>query len=533
VIDSDKRSRILERVEELGGLRDGIAAQVARELSVPEADVYGAASFFHLLATPGTKVRVCTGLSCVMAGAGEVLAAAKTAGLPVSECSCLAGCDRPPAVLREREVLVEVATRDVQSTKGEWQALRSSGCADLDWQGAIGPDGVSADELAMNRAAPTSWDGLAFNKAETMGADAVLDEIERSGLQGRGGAGFPAAIKWRGVRAQTPKPHYVVLNADEGEPGTFKDRELLLRRPDLVLEGLAIAARVLEAEDVYLYLRGEFQGPWRRIEAGIAELAKAGSFSGVRFHLHAGHGAYICGEETALLEALEGKRGMPRLKPPYPHEYGLWGKPTLIQNVETIACVPSIIMNGGLWFRDLGRTEPGTKLYSISGHVGKPGNYELPLGVCLDELVAAAGGYVGELKAFSPGGASSGFLPASERTRPLDFKSLTEVDSMLGSAGVVVLNDTVDMKWAVAQQLRFFEDESCGQCAPCRIGTRFERKALERFEAASAQKHPDARRHLAQVQEVAWEMVEGSICGLGQTAPLPLTSAMRHFPDEF
>jgi len=269
------------------------------------------------------------------------------------------------------------------------------------------------------------------------------------------------------------------------------------------------------------------------MEAAISSFASQGLFPGIRFHLHAGHGAYICGEETALLEALEGKRGMPRLKPPYPHEHGLWGKPTLIQNVETIACVPAIVRRTGAWFRSLGRTEPGTKLYSLSGHVARPGNYELPLGVCLDDLVAAAGGYEGQLKAFSPGGASSGFLPASERSRPLDFASLPKVGSMLGSAGVVVLNDSVDMRWAALQQLRFFELESCGQCAPCRIGTRFQREALERFTARAAADVSDARVHLEQVEEVAWEMVEGSICGLGQTAPLPLTSAMRHFPSEF
>jgi len=224
---------------------------------------------------------------------------------------------------------------------------------------------------------------------------------------------------------------------------------------------------------------------------------------------------------------------MPRLKPPFPTEIGLWGKPTLIQNVETIACVPAIVLRGGRWFSDLGRTGAGTKLYSISGHVARPGIYELPLGVCLDELVEAAGGYVGQLHAFSPGGASSGFLPASERRRPLDFKALAEVGSMLGSAGVVVLNDTVDMLWAVREQLSFFEVESCGQCAPCRIGTRFLREAVDRFVASRNQGGADGKVHLSQVADAAWEMNEGSICGLGQTAPLPLTTALQYFPEAF
>jgi NADH:ubiquinone oxidoreductase subunit F (NADH-binding) len=244
--------------------------------------------------------------------------------------------------------------------------------------------------------------------------------------------------------------------------------------------------------------------------------------------MHAGNGAYICGEETALLESLEGKRGMPRLKPPFPVEVGLWGKPTLVHNVETIACVPPIVARGGAWFKALGRTEAGTKLYCVSGHVARPGTYELPLGVSLDELVQAAGGYVGTLKAFSPGGASSGFLPAAMRDLPLDFKSLGKAGSMLGSAGVVVLNDTVDMRWAVAQQLRFFEDESCGQCAPCRIGTRYLFESVRRDMTGQSTAQP-----LKHVAEAAWQMNEGSICGLGQAAPLPLTSALAHWPAEF
>jgi len=235
----------------------------------------------------------------------------------------------------------------------------------------------------------------------------------------------------------------------------------------------------------------------------------------------------VCGEETALLEALEGRRGMPRHRPPFPAEEGLWGRPTLIHNVETIAAVPAIVLRGGEWFRNRGRTEPGAKLYSVSGHVERPGTYELPLGICLDELVEAAGGYAGELKAFSPGGASSGFLPASERRRPLDFASLSRAESALGSAGVVVLNRSVDMRWAAFTQLRFFEAESCGQCAPCRIGTRYLREALERRLAGEGSAHA-----LAKTAEVAWQMGEGSICGLGQAAPLPLVSAMKHFPEE-
>ena len=227
-----------------------------------------------------------------------------------------------------------------------------------------------------------------------------------------------------------------------------------------------------------------------------------------------------------MLEALEGKRGMPRMKPPYPVEVGFRGKPTLIQNVESIACVPAIVLRGGEWFQKTGRTEPGSKLYCLSGHVAKPGVYEAPMGITMEELLELAGGVVGTLKAFSPGGASSGFLPANKVDIPMDFKSLREAGSMLGSAGVVVLNDNMDMVEAALIQAVFFEDESCGQCSPCRIGTQIVRQALERYRAGD----PEA---LSYLQEVAWGMREASICGLGQAASLPLTSAVQYFPEEF
>jgi len=528
--ESKDRARILELIESRGGLRPGVATAVARETGVPEADVFGAGSFFHLLAQPEAKLRVCSGLPCQLRGGDGLLEAARQAGLKAEACSCLAACDRAPAVLRDRETLVEVSRDDMLDASGDWQALRSAACPDRDWKGVIGSGEATADALAIDLAGAEDWSGSAYLRAAELGPEAVIEELDAAGLLGRGGAGFPAAIKWRAVRGESARPRYVVLNADEGEPATFKDREILLRRPDKVLEGLAIAARALDVEDVYLYLRGEFGGPWRSLERALQTFAERETFKGIRFHLHAGHGAYICGEETALLEALEGKRGMPRIKPPFPTQVGLWGRPTLIQNVETIACVPAIVARGGVWFKGLGRTGAGTKIYSLSGHVARPGNYELPLGVSLDELVAAAGGYVGTLRAFSPGGASSGFLPASERTRPLDFESLGEVGSMLGSAGVVVLDDTVDLIAAVRRQLGFFEAESCGQCAPCRIGTRFLHEATKRFGKSRKSTGADP---LEQVAEVAWEMDEGSICGLGQAAAFPLTSALKHFPEEF
>ena len=526
-----KHAKVPELLQETGGLKEGASREVSRETGVAEASVYGVGSFFHLLSNPDTKVRVCTGLSCKMAGAEEVLQAATDAGLPVEECSCLAACDVPPAVLRDRCVLPSVSVEDVQRTKGDWTQLMSEVASDRDnWKGYVGPNEDDSENLAINLLGNPDWTGSVFQKIESYEPQTVIAELEKSGLQGRGGAGFPAFFKWNAVQGQAETIRYVVLNADEGEPGTFKDREIMMRRPDLVIEGLAIAAQVVGAKSIYLYLRGEFELPWGSMEKAIQRFQEQGLFGDLQFHFHAGQGAYICGEETALLEALEGKRGMPRLKPPFPVEKGLWNKPTLIHNVETISCIPSILLRGGEWFRNLGKTEAGTKLYCISGHIRRPGTYELPLGITLDELVEAAGGYAGNLKGFSPGGASSGFLPASQRNLPLDFKSLTQEGSMLGSAGVVVLNDTVDMKWAVAQQLRFFEEESCGQCAPCRIGTRYLREAMDHQIAGNGDANHPSLRH---AEDVSWQMTEGSICGLGQAASLPLTSAQTYFPEDF
>ncbi len=495
-----RREEVLDRLDEAGGLRPGAIEKVHRETGVPEADVYGVATFYHLLAEPEVGVRVCQGLSCKLAGSDALEADLEARGTPCGFVSCLGRCDFAPASWEAGNEPPPPAT-----------ALSASD-----------PD------FAIDLAAADDRGYEALRLAEDKGADWVCSALEASGLQGRGGAGFSAAFKWQAIRGQAETERYVVLNADEGEPGTFKDREVILRRPHLVIEGLAIAAHTLAAGEVYVYVRGEFG----RVKAALIEALEEARADGrigegVSWHFVDGHGAYICGEETALLEALEGKRGMPRMKPPFPVEKGFRGKPTLIQNVETIACVPAILKRGGEWFKATGRTEPGSKLYCVSGHVARPGVYEAPLGITMRELLELAGGVTGTLKAFSPGGASSGFLPADQVGVPLGFKALAEAGSMLGSAGVVVLNDTVDMVEAALSQAVFFEDESCGQCSPCRIGTQIVRQTLERYL--------DTRdpATLTDLEEVAWGMGEASICGLGQAASLPLTSAMRYFPEEF
>jgi len=466
--------------------------EISRQTDIPEADIWGTGSFYHLIdneqqIAAGPQTRVCNGLTCRMRGADELADRLTSQGRHVTRISCLGQCDLAPALLNEQSELETFASI----------------------QTAVTPDNPALP-LNLGGAVDDSYRNLA--KAKQMSAEQIIEQLKASGLQGRGGAGFPAHFKWSSVCQQSETERYVICNADEAEPGTFKDRETMLRQPHKMFEGLAIAAHAIEASSIYIYIRGEYVNEYRVISDAL-EQAKD-HLADFDVQIVRGHGAYICGEETALLESLEGKRGMPRLKPPYPTESGFRGKPSLIHNVETIACVPSIIENGGDWFRELGRTEPGTKLYCISGHVNAPGVYELPLGVSLQE-------------GFSPGGASSGFLPISMSDLPLDYKNLSEVGSMMGSAGVVVLNDTVDMAQAAAWQSEFFAVESCGQCAPCRIGTQYIRRQVDKFVQLG-----DSAA-LSMAADVGWEMEEGSICGLGMVAAKPLESAMKHFPDAF
>jgi NADH:ubiquinone oxidoreductase subunit F (NADH-binding) len=496
-----RRESILDLLHDAGGLRPGSVGKVHLESKVPEADIYGVATFYHLLADTTHDVFVCDGLSCRIAGCETTMGELKARGEKARYVSCVGRCDAAPATWDRR---------------GRPDSLSP----------AFSP---SSDSHAIDLAAADTQGYDALGLARDKGADWVVTELDHSGIQGRGGAGFPAAVKWKGVIAQPMKERYVVLNADEGEPGTFKDREVMLRRPHLVIEGLAIAALTVEAQEIHVYVRGEFGAAKASLMRALDEAKARGDLDDrLRWHFTDGHGAYICGEETALLEALEGRRGMPRMKPPFPVESGFRGKPTLIQNVETIACIPAILRNGGAWFRTLGRTAPGSKLYCMSGHVANPGVYEAPLGISMRELLDLAGGPVGTLKAFSPGGASSGFLPASKLDVAMDFRSLAVEGSMLGSAGVVVLNETVDMVEASLAQAVFFEQESCGQCSPCRIGTQIIRRALDRY--LSSGRDPKA---LAILPEVSWGMSEASICGLGLAASLPVKSAMMWFPGEF
>jgi NADH-quinone oxidoreductase subunit F len=379
----------------------------------------------------------------------------------------------------------------------------------------------------------------ALAKGLEMEPDQVIEEVKTSGLRGRGGAGFPAGVKWGFVPKGTDQPKYLVCNADESEPGTFKDRILMEEDPHQLLEGCLLCCWAVQANITYIYIRGEYARQADILEEAIADAYEHGILgedvmgSGFRcdVYVHRGAGAYICGEETGLLESLEGKRGQPRVKPPFPAVVGAFGAPTVINNVETLTCVPHIIERGAEWFKGIGTDErnTGPKLYAVSGHVERPGAYELPIGVTLDELLAECGGiWKGrELKAFIPGGASAAVLTADDRHIPLDFDQLMKAGSMLGSAAVMVFDETTSMLQVARRIAKFFNHESCGQCTPCREGTNWMELVLDRM-AAGGGSEPD----LDLVARVADQVQGNSLCALGDAAAMPLRSIVQKFRDE-
>ncbi len=358
--------------------------------------------------------------------------------------------------------------------------------------------------------------------------DAIVDELKAAGITGYGGAGFPTGIKWDAVRSEA-SPRYVVVNADEGEPGTIKDRYVMELRPHLFLEGVLIAMRFAEAEHGWIYLREEYATARSRLEQAIDELRAAGILEGRTLELVIGAGAYIAGEETAMLESMEGRRAMPRLRPPFPAQVGYLGRPTLINNVETLAHLPAILRQGGEWWSALGRREaPGTRLWSLSGAVAKPGCYEAPNGITLRELVEEhAGGFSGEVGAVVPGGAASGILPPAAFDAPLTRDGLREWSAGVGSAAVQVFPASYSPLRLLAETMRFFAEESCQKCTPCRIGNRALHHLCEELEHGRS---PLTRQKL---DEWLLAMEKTSICGLGQASPIPVRNAMQHWPELF
>ena len=379
----------------------------------------------------------------------------------------------------------------------------------------------------------------ALRKALSMSPDDLTAEVRASGLRGRGGAGFPAGLKW-GFLPKGDEVKYVCINTDEGEPGTFKDRLLVEHDPHAIIEGAIIAAYAVGAHRIFVYIRGEFfLGVKRWIKAideahqrGFLGKNILGSGFDVELSVHRGAGAYICGEETALINSLEGKRGEPRIKPPYPAQIGLWGKPTLVHNVETLANIPHIVNRGAAWFSSIGtERSTGTKLFCISGHVRNRGNYELALGVPLREIIYEhAGGMRGDkpLKAVIPGGASTPVFTSAHLDVPMDFESVAQAGSMLGTGAIMVIEDGTDMVDVARRLMRFFLHESCGKCTPCRVGTRNLSNTLERIVAGNG-KEGD----IGLLEEICQHMVDRTFCPMGEAAVNPVLSTLKHFRHEY
>ena len=380
----------------------------------------------------------------------------------------------------------------------------------------------------------------ALPKALGMDPDAVIGMVKDTGLRGRGGAGFPTGLKWSFVPQNDGKPHYLVVNADESEPGACKDVPIMIANPHALIEGVIISSYAIRANHAFIYIRGEVPQAIRRVATAVREAEQAGllgdnilgSGFSLRIVVHSGAGAYICGEETALLDSLEGYRGQPRLKPPFPATHGLYAAPTVVNNVETITNVPWIINNGVEWFRQFGTEKsPGFKVFAVSGHVARPGIYEAPLGITMRELLDYAGGVVGgdgTVKFWIPGGSSVPMLTADHLDTPLTYEAMAEAGTMLGTGTPMVFNSTVSVVKAVTRWLEFYKHESCGKCTPCREGTFWITGVLERFEHGHG---TDADMDL--LVEVCGNIAGRSFCALGDAAATPYPAALKYFRDEF
>ncbi|MCF6234776.1 MAG: NADH-quinone oxidoreductase subunit NuoF [Gammaproteobacteria bacterium] len=375
---------------------------------------------------------------------------------------------------------------------------------------------------------------------ENTSPEEIINELKTSALRGRGGAGFPTGLKWSFMPRGIAGDKYIVCNSDEGEPGTFKDRDILRYNPHQLIEGMAIAAYTMGANAGYNYIRGEFWEPFERFENALKEARSAGYIGknilgkGMDFdiHTHLGAGAYVCGEETALIESIEGKKGQPRFKPPFPASYGLYGRPTTINNTETLCSVPMILAKGGQWFLELGKpNNGGTKIFSVSGHVNKPGNYEVSMGTPFSELLEIAGGIRDghTLKAVIPGGSSTPVLPGDVMMGvTMDYDGIAKAGSMLGAGSVIVMDETTCMVKVLARIAHFYFEESCGQCTPCREGTGWLARMVHRIE------HGEGRpEDLDRLVDVAHKIEGRTICALGDAAAMPVTSFIKHYREEF
>jgi NADH-quinone oxidoreductase subunit F len=528
---------------------------VSRRLTIPPAEAWGVATFYALFATsarPPTVAHVCDDLACALAGAetdcGDLTRALGPEGTPIDDggatwlrSPCLGLCERAPAVL-----VTEAGTEPTASAAGPIDAagvvarLRRQGGSDVP-RTAVPQRGQPGLRLLarVDVVDPSSLEAYvaaggfgALERARTIGPDRVIEEVAASGLVGRGGAAFPTGRKWAAVAQQPAQPHYLVVNADESEPGTFSNRVLMEGDPFAVVESTAIAAFAVGATKAYVYIRGEYPLAEARLAGAIAAARAAGITGDLDIEIRRGAGAYICGEETALFESIEGKRGEPRNKPPFPVEVGLFGKPTAINNVETLVNVPLIVAADGAaaeWKAIGTDGSAGPKLFCVSGHVAVPGLYEVPFGVTLRELIGLAGGVAGgrAIRAVLLGGAAGVFVGPDALDVPLTFEGTRAIGATLGSGVVMVFDETADLVGALTRIARFFRDESCGQCVPCRVGTVRQEELLARLASGRAAAHGKRDDELALLTELGRVMRDASICGLGQTASSAIESALR------
>lgn len=519
-----RRDRLIEHLHALqdvyGYLSMPRLRALASFMNLPMAAIYETATFYahfdviHDEQTPPPKLtlRVCDSLSCRLAGAVALHQALADGADPeavrVTRAPCMGRCDTAPVVSVGHHHVLNANIRNVEAAVE---------------RGQVQPEEVSWQRLSEYRSAG-GYQLLADCRESRVSIELLAKELEHAGLRGLGGAGFPTFRKWQAVRAE-PGPRYAVINADEGEPGTFKDRYYLEREPHVFLEGALVSAWAVEAKALYIYLRDEYPGLHRVLREAIAELESAAIVEQGFVILRRGAGAYICGEESALIESLEGKPGKPRLRPPFVAQRGLFGQPTLVNNVETVYWIPRIHAQGAEWFASQGRHgRRGLRSFSVSGRVARPGVHVAPAGITLNELIEeyCGGMAVGHrLLAYLPGGASGGILPASKADIPLDFDTLQEHGCFIGSAAVIVLSDQDDLAAAASNLLGFFADESCGQCTPCRVGTE---KMLTLLERDTWDEQT--------LQQLARVMADASICGLGQAAPNPVLSLLRDFRSE-
>jgi len=492
---------------------------LAEELKLARTEVYEVATFYHHFDVvkegearpPPLTVRICETLSCQMAGAETLLSACERAqwpGVRVVGAPCIGRCEQAPAAVVGRNPVDHATVENI---------------ARLVAAKSVEPELPAAIDYATYRA-DGGYRALDECMRGTRNVDAVIAALEESGLRGLGGAGFPAGRKWRIVRAE-PGPRLMAVNIDEGEPGTFKDRYYLERDPHRFIEGVLIAAWAVGIDDVYIYLRDEYAACRTVLQRELDALRADPPCTLPRMHLRRGAGAYICGEESAMIESIEGKRGMPRLRPPYVAQVGLFGRPTLEHNMETLFWIRDILEKGGAWFSSHGRNgRKGLRSFSVSGRVAKPGVHLAPAGITVRELIDEfCGGMLpGHVfYAYLPGGASGGILPASLGDLPLDFDTLQPHGCFIGSAAVMILSQHDSARDAALNLMRFFADESCGQCTPCRVGTE---------KAVGLMAKP--RWDTALLAELSQAMADASICGLGQAAPNPIACVVKYFPQE-